>query len=86
MTLPSSLAVLNALQLHTNSSSVCNDAFKFAAAASSQGNLYKAINEVTTAVQHQLQGRSIDFCQLLVTTAHRSNLAHAPEVSKSTCF
>jgi hypothetical protein len=55
--------------------------FRFAAASSDYTNLYKAIYQVVQAVEQQLGTAHIDFCQLLVTTSHRRNLAHAPSVS-----
>ncbi|WIA11768.1 hypothetical protein OEZ85_011862 [Tetradesmus obliquus] len=53
---------------------------------SSDGNLYRAIDEVAEAVKQQLQGRRIDFCQLFVSTAHKSNLGHAPACLQDKLF
>jgi hypothetical protein len=68
-----------------SSSSTAASPFQFAAAVSSDGNLYKAIGEVVESVKQQLGDRRIDFCQLFVTTAHKSNLGHAPAVSLAVC-
>jgi hypothetical protein len=69
----------------TVSSSSSDSPFRFAAAISADGNLYRAMHEVVASVADQLQGRRIDFCQLFVTTAHKSNVAHSPEVSRCCC-
>lgn len=53
--------------------------FKFAAAVSQHPSLYQAIAEVVQGCRQGLEGRLPDFCQLLITTSHARNIAHAPK-------